>query len=147
MMERNQKLGRRAWLVPASVLFGALALLTLPRLSAQAQAPAPAAGMGTSVHDKLVWVGQQLNLRPDQKKKIQPFLTRCAAQVKAIKEDPNLSPEQKKAKSLVAAQSAGGNIRTILDPQQKAKLDEIKEQFYLKMMAQRSGQPAHAGKM
>jgi Spy/CpxP family protein refolding chaperone len=120
----------------AAVVLGPLALLSLPSAPAHAQGSPPPSGK--EMAEKLAWLGQQLNLTEAQKTKIRPFLKTMASQVTAIKGNPNLSPEQKKAQSIVAGQAAMSNIRTVLTPAQKTKLDAIKAEAMTKMLHQKS---------
>jgi Spy/CpxP family protein refolding chaperone len=138
-MWRDRTLGLRALLVSAWVLVGATALWWL----ASQTAPAYAQGGGSAksqVAARLAWLSDELQLNPSQKQKIKPFLSNLQHQLLSIQGNPHLSPDQKKTKSLVAAQGAFSNIRTVLNPQQKTKFDSMKEEALNRLAAQKAAQ-------
>jgi len=129
--------------VSAWVLVGAATLWWLPSQTA----PAYAQGGSTKsqVAARLAWLSDELQLNPSQKQKIQPFLGNLQHQLMSIQGNPNLSPDQKRTKSLVAAQGAFSNIRTVLNPQQKTKFDSMKEQAINRLAAQKAAQAPPPG--
>ena len=133
---RNSVLG--GWLT-AGIL---LAPLTYFALQA---APANAQGKGQAMQEKLAWLGQELQLSDKQKKKVRPMLQEMQTQLMAVKGNPNLSPEQRKAKALPIVQNTMSSIRTkVLNKEQRAKYDAMKEQAIQRMMATRGGGAAPA---
>ena len=133
---RNSVLG--GWLTAAILL----APLTFFALQA---APANAQGKGQAMAEKMAWLGQELQLSDKQKKKVRPMLQDMQTQLMAVKGNPNLSPEQRKAKALPIVQNTMSTIRTkVLNKEQRAKYDAMKEQAIQKMLATRGGAPAPA---
>ena len=99
-----------------------------------------------SAAEKMAWLGQELQLSDKQKKKVRPMLQDMQTQIMAVKGNPNLTPEQKKAKALPIVQNTMSTIRTkVLNKEQRAKYDAMKEQAIQKMLATRGGQPAPGG--
>ncbi len=74
-------------------------------------------------------VAKQLNLSKDQIAQIKAARAKTAADVKAIRGDTSLTPEQKKAKVRAAVQAARTETRAVLTPDQQQKLDGLKQQL------------------
>jgi hypothetical protein len=143
-MRNNRHTSLRA-LLTAAILLAPLSSLLLPAAPAHAQG-SPAASREQVAKEKLAWLGQQLELSDGQKKKIRPMLQEMGNQLLAVKGAPDLSPEQRKSKSLVIVQNTFGTIRNkVLNSKQKTKFDEIKQQAIERMLASKAaaqGQPA-----
>jgi hypothetical protein len=123
-------------LLTAAILLAPLSLLSLPPAHAQGSA---AGSKDREVMEKLAWLGQQLELSDGQKKKVRPMLQDMASQVLAVRGTPDISPEQKKSKSLVIVQNTFGTIRNkVLNSKQKTKFDSIKQQAIEKMLASKA---------
>ena len=141
-MWRERTSGLRALRVSAWVLVGAAALCWLAPRTALAYAHG---GRSKSeVAAKLAWLSDELKLNPSQRKKMRPHINSLQHKLLSIEGNPKLSPEQKQIKSKIAAEGALANMRTILNPQQKAKLDSIKEEAYTKLAAEKAAQAQQA---
>jgi hypothetical protein len=141
-MLRNRDWSFRT-LLRVAILLAPLSLFSLPTAPGHAQG---AASKDQEMAEKLAWLGQQLELSDDQRKKIRPMLQDMKTQVMAVRGTPGITPEQKKSKSLVIVQNTFGKIRSkVLNSKQRTKFDEIKQQAIERMLAAKSapaGQPA-----
>ena len=79
------------------------------------------------VQAKLQEISSELNLTDDQKDKIKPVLQDEFKQLKAVKDDASLSPDQKKTKATEIHESTKSQINSFLNPDQQKKLSEIRE--------------------
>ena len=64
-------------------------------------------------------IAQRLGLSADQLSKLKEARAKTAAAVKAVRADPTLSPEQKKARVREAVQTARTEMRGVLTPEQQ----------------------------
>jgi hypothetical protein len=91
----------------------------------------PSAGGQVSVQDQaaqsLQRLGTELNLTPDQKTKLQPILESEIQQVRDLRADTSLSPEQKQAKFQQTLTTDHAKIQAILTPEQQQKLAEMNQ--------------------
>lgn len=103
----------------AALLIGAALTITPPTF-----AGAGKAGVKGERHagKRLQKVAQTLDLTDAQKAQIKPILRSAAQQVKALRQDTSLTPEQQKAKRKAIRQDTLTQIAAILTPTQKAKL-------------------------
>ena len=76
----------------------------------------------------LKMLSEKLNLTEDQKTKLKPILQDQAQQLKAVSDNPSLSPEQKTAKTRVIDETTHDQIKAVLTPEQQEKLDEMNRQ-------------------
>jgi Spy/CpxP family protein refolding chaperone len=110
-----------------SVLAVMLALvfgLTIPRVAAQTLDPDTKA----SVQSYLQQMSSELNLTDAQKTQIKPILQSEFQQLKSVKDDASLSPEQQKAKAQEIHASAKSQINSVLTPEQQKKLATMREE-------------------
>jgi len=70
-------------------------------------------------------MSENLNLTEEQKAKIRPILEDEAEQLKALRADTSLSPEQSRAKARESRSSTRSQIDQILTPEQKGKRTEM----------------------
>ena len=82
---------------------------------------------------------EKLNLTDDQKAKIKPILENLAQQMKAVRDDASLSPEQKKAKMHAIHESFHDQINSVLTPEQQAKLKQMKQEAMEKHKGMKEG--------
>jgi Spy/CpxP family protein refolding chaperone len=69
---------------------------------------------------RLQMMSQKLNLTDDQKAKIQPILQDQMQQMRAIRKDSSLTPDQQKAKIEELRKNSNGQIKQLLTPEQVA---------------------------
>ncbi len=69
----------------------------------------------------------QLNLSEQQKAEIKAIMQNTRTQVQAIRNDSNLSPEAKRSKIKEIRDASKAKIMSILTPEQRQKLDELKK--------------------
>ena len=121
-------------LIKISVLAATLAAFAIPSTYAAdaAPAPAPAAkhpGMGPLQRRAAIrrQVLHRLKLSEDQKAQLKAGQAKTRDAVKAVRADTSLTPEQKKAKVRETLQTARAEMRSVLTPDQQAKLDRIRQ--------------------
>jgi len=109
-----------------ALLFGPL----IPRVLAQAQTDTSTADpeLKAEVQSYLQQVSSELNLTDDQKTQIKPILQNEFQQLKAVKNDTSLSPDQQKAKAQEIHASAKSQISSVLTPEQQKKLATMREE-------------------
>jgi Spy/CpxP family protein refolding chaperone len=77
------------------------------------------------VEDRLERMSRRLNLTDEQKAKIRPILQDEQKQMKALREDASLSPDQRRQQGREIRTSARKQIDEILTPEQKEKRKEM----------------------
>ena len=91
----------------------------------------PSAAGQVSVQDQaaetLRRIGTELNLTPDQKTKLQPILEGEIQQVRDLRADASMTPEQKQAKFQQTLAADHAKIQAILTPEQLQKLAEMNQ--------------------
>jgi len=71
---------------------------------------------------------EKLNLTDEQSAKLKPIFQNQAEQLKAVRDDTSLSPEQKTAKKKAIHESFHEQINAVLTPEQQAKFKEMKHE-------------------
>jgi len=71
---------------------------------------------------------EKLNLTDEQRTKLKPILQDQANQLKAVRDDTSLSPDQKTAKMKAIHASFHDQVNAVLTPEQQAKLKEMKHE-------------------
>ena len=79
------------------------------------------------VQAKLQELSTELNLTDDQKDKIKPVLQDEFKQLKGLKDDASLSPDQKQTKAKEIHESTKSQINSLLTPEQQKKLSDMRE--------------------
>ena len=118
----------------SSTLIVLVVLATALLLSAQTY-PAPqtppqgheAMGATISPEVHLQMLSEKLNLSEDQKAKLKPILQDQAQQLRALRDDPSLSPEQKSAKKKIVRELTHDQINSVLTPEQQDKFKQMKQ--------------------
>jgi periplasmic protein CpxP/Spy len=118
-------------------VLAALAFAAFIAAPARAQAPATASPQLSEGAKKLQAISQQLNLTPEQKKKLLPVLEAEAPKIKALKEDTSLPPRQKLQQMHAIHQESDGQIKNILTTDQYTKWQAIRQQEIQEMIAKR----------
>jgi len=95
----------------ASVFCFCAAFSALAIASAQEQAPAPG-------EERVQKLAQVLNLSPQQQSQLAPIIQAERPKVKAIMEDPNLSPSERKSKLKTVHSQTDPLVKSILNPTQ-----------------------------
>ncbi|PYM01185.1 MAG: hypothetical protein DMF19_07070 [Verrucomicrobia bacterium] len=118
---------------PFTLLTSAACLIGFLILAPTAPAQNPAA------EEKVIALGQQLKLTPQQEVEVLPILKEEAPKFEAIKNDPSLSGMQK-MKQLHALHSENApQWQRILTPAQYQQLQAIREQDIKKAIAKKRG--------
>jgi len=76
---------------------------------------------------KMLWVLKKLNLTQDQKESVKAIIRDAGTQIKAIKENPSLTPEAKRAKFVEIRNDSFEKIKSLLTPEQLRKLEELRK--------------------
>jgi len=118
-------------LFAAALLSSTIAFAQTSDQSAPAQSPAPAQpsarqGRHDPVEGRLRNMGKQLNLTDDQKEKIKPLLQQETDQMKSLQADTSLTPQQKRKKAREVHLQYEPQIRALLTPEQKEKLQDMR---------------------
>ena len=80
--------------------------------------------------DALNKISTELNLTDKQKEKIKPILQSEFSQLKTVRDDTSMSPDQKQAKASAIHDSASTKISSILTPDQQQKWESMKQAFW-----------------
>jgi Spy/CpxP family protein refolding chaperone len=108
-----------------ALVFALLITLSGLRVAAQTDTADPATK--AAVQDKLQRISAELNLTDDQKAQLKPMLQSEAQQLRAVKDDASMSPDQKEAKAKAIHQSFQSEISNVLTPEQQKKWAAMKE--------------------
>jgi hypothetical protein len=105
-------------------------------VAAQAQAPPAASGQA----QKLEALARQLNLTPQQKMQLLPILEAEAPKIQAIKNNTSLGPLQKMEQLKAVHAQSDPQIKSILNPQQYEKFQQIRQQEIQAAIEKKMGQ-------
>jgi Spy/CpxP family protein refolding chaperone len=75
---------------------------------------------------RLNHIAKELNLTDDQKAKIKPLLESEVADMRGVKADTSLTPQQKKAKAMEIHDKYSPQINAVLTPEQQEKWKAMK---------------------
>ncbi len=111
-----------------ALVFGLVVALVGVRAAAQTQMSTSQVDPETraKIQQHLQRISSELNLTEDQKQKIQPILQSEFQQLKTVRDDASLSPDQKQAKVQEIRDNAKSQIAPILTPDQQKKLAAMK---------------------
>jgi Spy/CpxP family protein refolding chaperone len=79
-------------------------------------------------HQTIEKIGSDLSLTADQKTKLEPIVAGEIQQVRDLKADTTMTPEQKQAKFQETLSGDHAKIDAILTPEQKQKLAQLRQQ-------------------
>ena len=132
--------------------FVLLASLLVVSLSALAQMGGTGQGGGRrgqgqmpSVDDRVKQLTKQLNLNSDQQKQVRGILQDQMDQMQKLREDNSTSREEKRPKMMEIHQTAMGNIRALLNDDQKKKFDALQQHQRERFQHGRGGNPPSQG--
>jgi len=107
------------------VLSTALAACSLVMFTSTPRTHAQTGQAGQAIQ-KIEQISRQLNLTPEQKAQLVPILRAEAPQVKAIKSDTTLTRLQKMERLKALHDQTDPQVKSILNPDQYQKLQEIR---------------------
>ncbi len=87
-----------------------------------------ATGATGSPDAHLQMLSEKLNLTEDQKAKLKPILQDQAQQLRALRDDPSLSPDQKSAQKKIIHETTHDQINGVLTPEQQEKFKQMKQE-------------------
>ncbi|TSA31154.1 MAG: hypothetical protein D4R65_11720 [Verrucomicrobiaceae bacterium] len=108
-----------------------LLILTSLLCNAPAQSPPPPPGESGGkcpAHPHKGELAEKLGLTEEQKSKIAPVVEKNHADIKAIKDNTNLTKDQKHEQIAALHQTLDQTMQSVLTPEQKRKWEEIKSQ-------------------
>src|SRR5262245_36430164 len=111
-----------------------LGLHTFARVQ-DAQQPAPPQAASKmppgheSVAERLESMSKELNLTQEQREKIRPVLEEHSKQMRELRNDTSLTPEQRRDKARAMMMETHEKIAAVLTPEQKGKLKQHMEQM------------------
>lgn len=111
----------------SALCFGAVLSNPLHAQTQEQQPPASAAPGAPIEIEKQGKVAQVLNLSPQQESQLKPILDAEAPKVKAVAEDPNLSPDEKKSKLKAIHDQTDPLVKSILTPVQYKQWETIRK--------------------
>lgn len=118
------------WAAAGLLTLGTAAAFSLP---APAQAsPTAFAARHAGKHNgkRLDKLAQSLGLTNDQKAKLSPVLKSAAEQVRGIRQNTSLSPEEKRAQIKEIRKNTRPQILAVLTPAQREKLKGLRHQHH-----------------
>lgn len=92
-------------------------------------APAPALGANKSLdpHDELrARVSEKLGLTADQQSKLEAIRAQQRGELEALKTNPDLAPEARRAKAMEIIRNRGEQMKAVLLPEQQVKMAAIR---------------------
>jgi len=79
------------------------------------------------VKDRMENLTKELNLTKEQQEKIQPIIENEMKEIRIVREDSSLTPEQKREKTKAIRQTTKDAINKVLTPEQQKKYAEMAE--------------------
>jgi len=110
-----------------ALAFALLIALTGLRVAAQTEASTLDPETKAKVQQQLQQISSDLNLTDAQKAQLKPILQSEVQELKSVKDDASLSPDQKQAKAKDIRQNYKSQISSILTPEQQKKLATMRE--------------------
>jgi Spy/CpxP family protein refolding chaperone len=92
---------------------------------------------------RLNHMAKELNLTDDQKAKIKPLLESEVGDLKGLKADTSMTPQQKKAKAMEVHDKYAPQIQAILTPEQQEKWKAMKQEMMEKHKGEMGGSMEH----
>jgi Spy/CpxP family protein refolding chaperone len=83
---------------------------------------------GARAADRMQQMAKELNLTERQKAQLKPVLQKEAEKVKALREDPSLSREQRQAKLKAIRKDIAPELKKVLTPEQYEKWQKMREE-------------------
>jgi len=119
------------WSTLAVLVVLATALFLMGQTATALQTPPQgheAMGATGSPEAHLQMLSEKLNLTEDQKAKVKPILEDQVQQLRSVRDDSSLTPEQKAAKKKAIHETTHDQINAVLTPDQQAKFKEMKHE-------------------
>ena len=112
------------------VVLATALLLSGQTYPAPQTAPQGREAMGATISPEahLQMLSEKLNLTEDQKAKLKPILQDQAQQLRELRDDSSLSPDQKSAKKKVIHETTHDQINSVLTPAQQEKFNQMKQE-------------------
>ena len=133
-----------------SLLYGAPAVLAQDNSTNDAQAPAAAPSEGAPSREgfdpqkRSEMLAKRLNLSSDQQSKVQGILQSEQSDIQKVRADSSVAPADRRSKMMDIHKSSSDQIRTLLNPDQQKKWDEIQAHQEARMEHRHHVQPPAA---
>lgn len=85
-------------------------------------------GQDRAAEEHLKMLAERLDLSSDQQAKIKPTLEEMLKTTEELRQNPNLSSQQRDDRIREAHQKAEAKVRPVLNDEQKKKLDELEQE-------------------
>jgi chromosome segregation ATPase len=92
-----------------------------------------------SVEKHLQVLAEKLDLTSDQQAKIKPMVQELHDTTEKLVQDQTLSPEERHARMRLAHEKADKEVRTVLNDDQKKKLDQLEHEPHPELHGNQSG--------
>jgi protein CpxP len=141
---------RRYALRVVVLAIGATALSVLPARAQDPSAPPPPppgqdgprrGGPGGMRGNQVDFLTKKLNLTPDQVTQVKAIDEDTWKQMKALRDDTSLTPDEKKPKMMDIHKASQGKIRALLTPDQQTKFDALQTEMRGRMRDRGQGGP------
>ena len=83
--------------------------------------------MGENIDKRMEHLTKELNLTKEQQEKIRPIIEKQMKEMRTVREDSSLTPEQKREKTKEIHQATQAELNKILTPEQQKKYAEMAE--------------------
>ena len=104
------------------VVGSALSLLSLGQAADEKTPPQPAAGgTATGLRGRMQQTAAELNLTDEQKEKVKPLFQSLMEKMRGLREDSNLSPQQRMEKLRALREEFTPQVKKVLTPEQFEK--------------------------
>lgn len=82
-----------------------------------------------SVQERMERLSKELDLRQEQREKIRPLIEEEVKQLRELRANTNLTPEQRREKATAIMKETHEKLAAVLNPEQKEKLKQHMEQM------------------
>jgi len=93
--------------------------------------------MSERINKRMENLTKELNLTKEQQEKIRPIIENEMKEMRTVREDSSLTPEQRREKTKTIQQTTRESINKILTPEQQKKYAEMQENARQKMTERR----------
>ena len=113
----------------AVCMFSTPMVLARPQAAQQPAPPQAGPHMPPSVEERMARLSKELDLSQDQKEKIRPLIEEQAKQMHELRENTDLTPDQRREKAGALMKETHDKIAAVLNPEQKERLKQHMEQM------------------
>jgi len=133
---------RMKMLTLAVCMFSTPMVLARPQAAQQPAPPQAGPHMPPSVEERMARLSKELDLSQEQRDKIRPLIEEQVKQLHELRENTNLTPDQRREKAGALMKETHEKIAAVLNPEQKEKLKQHMEQMREHHAAEHKESPA-----